>query len=102
MQLDLNCDLGEGCAYDQELLSLITSANVACGGHAGDAATAFATLHAALLRGVRVGEHPGFVDRRTSAARNSNAANNKFTRTAFSKWVRWLAWLWRSDYHSDT
>ena len=63
MQLDLNCDLGEGCAHDQELMPLITSANVACGGHAGDPATAFATLHAALRHGVGVGAHPSFVDR---------------------------------------
>jgi UPF0271 protein len=63
MHLDLNCDLGEGCAFDQELLPLITSANVACGGHAGDAATAFATLTAAARHGVGVGAHPSFIDR---------------------------------------
>ncbi len=63
MQLDLNCDLGEGCALDAELMPLITSANVACGGHAGDAATAFATLSAAARHGVSVGAHPSFYDR---------------------------------------
>src|SRR5947209_64424 len=63
MQLDLNCDLGEGCAFDQELMPLITSANVACGGHAGDAATAFTTLTAAARHGVGVGAHPSFNDR---------------------------------------
>jgi len=63
MQIDLNCDLGEGCPHDAELLKLITSANIACGFHAGDAATAHATLRLAAGAGVHVGAHPGFNDR---------------------------------------
>src|SRR5260370_14885739 len=63
MQIDLNCDLGEGCAHDAELMPLITSASVACGFHAGDATTALAALRAAAPLGVRVGAHPRFNDR---------------------------------------
>jgi 5-oxoprolinase (ATP-hydrolysing) subunit A len=63
MQVDLNCDLGEGCGCDAELLPLITSANVSCGWHAGDAGTALATIKGAVQHGVRVGAHPGFADR---------------------------------------
>jgi UPF0271 protein len=63
MDIDLNCDLGEGCPYDAELMPLITSANVACGFHAGDAATAHAALRAAARHNVQVGAHPGFPDR---------------------------------------
>ncbi len=63
MEIDLNCDLGEGCAHDAELMPLITSANVACGFHAGDPSIAAATLAAAVKHGVRVGAHPGFPDR---------------------------------------
>jgi UPF0271 protein len=63
MDVDLNCDLGEGCPWDAELMPLITSANVACGFHAGDAATARAALRAAARHGVQVGAHPGFPDR---------------------------------------
>jgi UPF0271 protein len=63
MQLDLNCDLGEGCAGDAELMPLITSANIACGFHAGDAVTARDTLLAAKQHGVQVGAHPSFPDR---------------------------------------
>src|SRR5262249_32820463 len=63
MEIDLNCDLGEGCPYDAELMPLITSANVACGFHAGDPATAHAALRAAAQHGVQVGAHPGFADR---------------------------------------
>jgi UPF0271 protein len=61
--LDLNCDLGEGCPFDGELMPLITSANIACGAHAGDPATALATLRAAARHRVRAGAHPGFFDR---------------------------------------
>jgi UPF0271 protein len=63
MEIDLNCDLGEGCPHDAELMPLITTANIACGFHAGDPATAHATLLAAARHGVQVGAHPGFPDR---------------------------------------
>lgn len=63
MEIDLNCDLGEGCASDAELMPLITSANIACGFHAGDPATAYAALAAAARHDVQAGAHPGFPDR---------------------------------------
>ncbi len=63
MQLDLNCDLGEGCPFDAELMPLITSANVACNGHAGTITTMATALRLARDHGVQVGAHPGFVDR---------------------------------------
>jgi UPF0271 protein len=62
MEIDLNCDLGEGCPHDAELMPLITSASIACGFHAGDPSTAMAAL-AAVRHGVQVGAHPGFNDR---------------------------------------
>jgi UPF0271 protein len=61
--IDLNCDLGEGCPHDGDLMPLITSANIACGFHAGDPATAFAALQAAARHGVQAGAHPSFPDR---------------------------------------
>src|SRR5437868_4695010 len=63
MQIDLNCDLGEGCGLDAELMPLITSANISCGFHAGDSHTALAALKLAAEHGVRVGAHPGYPDR---------------------------------------
>ena len=63
VEVDLNCDLGEGCPFDAELMPLITSANIACGFHAGDPATAHATLQLAARHDVQVGAHPGFADR---------------------------------------
>lgn len=61
--IDLNCDLGEGAAHDAELMPLITSANIACGGHAGDEDTMRFTVGLALKHGVAIGAHPGFNDR---------------------------------------
>src|SRR3954467_10433301 len=61
--IDLNCDLGEGAGHDAELMPLITSANIACGAHAGDDATMAATLALAKQHGVAIGAHPGFADR---------------------------------------
>lgn len=61
--LDLNCDLGEGSANDAALMPWISSANIACGGHAGDEATMRAAVALALRHGVAVGAHPGLADR---------------------------------------
>jgi len=63
MNIDLNCDLGEGSAFDADLMPLITSANISCGAHAGDDASIRAALALAERHGVRVGAHPGFADR---------------------------------------
>jgi UPF0271 protein len=61
--IDLNCDLGEGAGHDVELMPLITSANIACGAHAGDLATMRATVRCAQENAVNIGAHPGFADR---------------------------------------
>ncbi len=63
MRIDLNCDLGEGAGHDAELMPLVTSANIACGAHAGDEATMRATVALAAQHGVAIGAHPGFADR---------------------------------------
>ena len=60
MLIDLNCDLGEGAGSDADVIPLVTTANVACGFHASDPATAFATIALAAKHGVRVGAHPSF------------------------------------------
>jgi 5-oxoprolinase (ATP-hydrolysing) subunit A len=61
--VDLNSDLGEGAGHDDEILDLVTSANIACGFHAGDPASIFASIQAAHERGIAVGAHPSFADR---------------------------------------
>ena len=61
--VDINSDLGEGAGFDDELLSLVSSANVACGFHAGDADTIKRTIALAQSRGVAIGAHPSLFDR---------------------------------------
>jgi UPF0271 protein len=80
MEIDLNCDLGEGCPHDAELMPLITSANIACGFHAGDAATAHAALSLAARHGVQVGAHPGFADREHFGRRDLPLAEEQIFR----------------------
>ncbi len=65
MTIDLNCDLGEldDAAHEAKLMEWITSANIACGGHAGDEGTMERTARLALERGVRIGAHPSYPDR---------------------------------------
>src|SRR6266487_2941756 len=61
MKLDLSCDLGEGepLSRTRSLMRWVTSANVACGGHAGDLRTMEACVRFAKQHGVRLGAHPG-------------------------------------------
>jgi len=65
MIIDLNCDMGEleDSAHEAALMEHITSANIACGGHAGDEATMERTARLAMARGVKIGAHPGYPDR---------------------------------------
>jgi UPF0271 protein len=68
LSVDLNCDLGEWSGRDQvgdaaQIIRQITSANVACGFHAGDPSVMRTTARLSLAHGVAVGAHPGFPDR---------------------------------------
>ena len=65
MTIDLNCDMGElpDAVLEEALMRHVTSANVACGGHAGDSATMKRTVDLARQYGVAVGAHPGYPDR---------------------------------------
>jgi UPF0271 protein len=63
LRIDVNADVGEGIGRDPELIPLVSSANVACGVHAGDAATMTAAVRLARAHGVAVGAHPSYPDR---------------------------------------
>jgi len=63
MRIDLNADLGEGCANDEAILEHVSSINVACGWHAGSAEEMLGLVRAARQRGVAIGAHPSFPDR---------------------------------------
>lgn len=62
-RIDLNCDMGEGMAYDGEIMPCISSANIACGYHAGSPEIMQRTVETAVLYGVAIGAHPGFEDK---------------------------------------
>lgn len=61
--IDLNADLGEGDPYDDELLEVVSSCNIACGGHTGDTESMASTVRAAIANGVAIGAHPAYPDR---------------------------------------
>lgn len=62
-RIDINCDLGEGAGQDELLFPLISSCNIACGGHAGDRESMRRTIHLALTNEVQIGAHPSYPDR---------------------------------------
>ena len=83
--IDLNADLGETAAPwehtpDRELLELVSSASVACGGHAGDAGTMNRIVVEAANRGVAVGAHPGYPDREGFGRRELGASPQEIAR----------------------
>ena len=61
--IDFNSDLGEGAGTDMALMPLISSANIACGGHAGNENTMRTTIELAMRNKVAIGAHPGYPDR---------------------------------------
>jgi 5-oxoprolinase (ATP-hydrolysing) subunit A len=63
LNIDLNCDMGENAGDDESIMPYITSANIACGFHAGDERSMRATVRLAKKHGVAVGAHPGWKDR---------------------------------------
>jgi UPF0271 protein len=63
MKIDLNCDLGEGIGDDEAVMPYITSANIACGFHAGDEQTMCETIRLAKRFGVNAGAHPSWKDK---------------------------------------
>ena len=89
--VDLSSDVGErpgreGLAADDHLLSVITSANVACGGHAGDAHSMQALCEIAAERGVTVGAQVSFVDRESFGRRHLEVPAAQLSEQVFAQW----------------
>jgi UPF0271 protein len=63
MQTDINCDMGEGIGNDEHIMPFITSANIACGYHAGDINTKHQTIEYCIKYNVAIGAHPSFYDK---------------------------------------
>ncbi len=71
-QIDINCDLGEGIGNEKDILPYISSANIACGYHAGDTDTMKKTIELCLQFDVSIGAHPSFADRKNFGRTNMN------------------------------
>lgn len=76
-KIDLNVDLAEGCANDERLLQLVSSANVCCGLHAGDYNEMRKAISWAKQNNVRVGAHPSFPDRENFGRTNMNLPDDE-------------------------
>ncbi|CAL67088.1 5-oxoprolinase subunit PxpA [Christiangramia forsetii] len=61
--IHINCDLGEGRKFDEQLMPLISACNIACGGHAGNLETMHRTVRLAMENDVEIGAHPSYPDR---------------------------------------
>jgi UPF0271 protein len=85
--IDLNCDMGEleDAQHEAALMEYITSANIACGGHAGDEATMERTTRLALERGVHSGAHPGYPDRANFGRVEIPMSGAEIERTVFEQ-----------------
>ena len=95
LKIDLNCDMGEMPeaivdGTQGALMRSITSANVACGGHAGNEETMRLTIEQALRYGIAVGAHPGYPDRENFGRLELNMAPNEVAESV-SEQVRALA-----------
>jgi 5-oxoprolinase (ATP-hydrolysing) subunit A len=89
-QIDLNCDMGEipeaiANGTQRALMRSITSANVACGGHAGDQQTMRATIEQALQYEVAIGAHPGYPDRENFGRRELKMATEQVAASVFEQ-----------------
>lgn len=61
--IDLNCDMGEGGGFDGQLMPIVSTCNIACGGHYGDDETISKSVDLALNEGVKIGAHPAYPDK---------------------------------------
>ncbi len=75
--MDINCDLGEGIGNDAEIMPFISSCNIACGGHAGNASTMKTTVLLAKKFGLKVGAHPSFRDKENFGRKNMQMSNQE-------------------------
>ncbi len=72
INIDINCDLGEGTGNDESVMPFISSANIACGYHAGNNQTMDDTIKLAIEYGVSIGAHPGYKDKDNFGRKNMN------------------------------
>jgi 5-oxoprolinase (ATP-hydrolysing) subunit A len=77
LSIDLNCDLGEGIGHDEAIMPFISSANIACGYHAGDEKTMQNTILLCIKHQVAIGAHPSFNDKENFGRREINCSTDE-------------------------
>ncbi|MCL6217786.1 5-oxoprolinase subunit PxpA [Zunongwangia pacifica] len=80
-EIDINCDLGEGGDYDHLLMPLISSCNIACGGHAGDLRTMENTINLAIKNNTNIGAHPSYPDKENFGRRSMEVSSEALKRS---------------------
>lgn len=85
MKIDLNCDLGEEAGNDEAIMPYITSANIACGFHAGNENVMRTTVKLAKQHGVNIGAHPGWNDRENFGRTEMNVSANEAEEIVFGQ-----------------
>lgn len=85
-KIDLNCDLGEwrgddGYETDQAIMPVLSSCNIACGGHIGNKSSMRKTVKLALAHGVEIGAHPSYPDRKSFGRRRMEIASRELEQT---------------------
>lgn len=83
MKIDLNCDLGEEAGNDEAIMPHITSANIACGFHAGNEDVMRATVRLAKQHGVNIGAHPSWNDRENFGRTEMNVSADEAEEIVF-------------------
>jgi UPF0271 protein len=83
--IDINCDLGEGVANEELLMPYISSCNIACGGHFGDANTIDKTLEFAVKNNVKIGAHPSFPDKNNFGRKRLNISGEDLKKSITSQ-----------------
>ncbi len=83
--IDINCDLGEGLGNESSLMPYISSCNIACGGHAGNAETMEAVVKLAITHGVKIGAHPSYPDKENFGRKSLNMDTLEFQESISSQ-----------------
>ena len=78
ISIDLNCDIGEGMQSDAPIMPFISSANIACGYHAGDDDIIKRTIELCLKHQVAIGAHPGFADKENFGRKEQQLSGNQY------------------------
>lgn len=85
LTIDINCDLGENRGDDEQIMPFISSANIACGGHAGDKESMMSTVELARKYDVNIGAHPSYPDREGFGRRANDITNEELSRSIGSQ-----------------